>query len=268
LCLNPNHTMHTQVKMKSYSPGIDTLVEAMTGFWLLYFVLSIMVIGAAFSFALTVPLYILGWLVPAASRAADRVTCRGIRFLMFMQPWFAGDIELAIPKGRTGCLLVSNHRSTLDAYILLSRVPGIRILAKRSLFFIPLLGMMMRFSGHIPAGRGDMPSYLQAVEIVKKRLLDGEIVHVFPELTRCPAGFKGVQPFSIAPFRAARDAGIPVIPIVFERTDETWPKGVRGIRFRRPVRVRSLDPIDSTAFASSEELMRETQLRILMAMAL
>jgi 1-acyl-sn-glycerol-3-phosphate acyltransferase len=259
--------MQTQVKTKSCSPQLDILVEVASGLWLLYFFSSIAAIGTILALGLVVPLYAMARFVPSVSEAADRTMCRGIRFLMSMQPWFFAEIELSFQERPRGCLLVSNHRSHLDAFILLSRVPGIRILAKKSLFHVPFLGMMMRLSGQIPAESGNPRSYLDALNVVKERLSRGEVVHVFPELTRCPYGFDGVQPFSLAPFRAAMQGGFPVIPIVFQGTDEVWPKAARGLRYRKPIRVRALEAIHPGTFATSEEFMRETHRRIQQTMA-
>jgi len=244
--------MHNQVKAKSV--------------WLLYFTLSIGVIGGILAYGVVIPLYLLGYLWPAATELADQVMCQGIRLLMSIQPWFRGEIDLDLPQNGKGCLLVSNHRSHLDAFILLSRIQGIRILAKDSLFGVPFLGPMMRFSKQIPVQRGNIQSFLEAIDQVEARISQGDVVHVFPEMTRCEQGFEGTQSFSIAPFRAAMKSGFPVVPIVIQGTDEAWPKSAWGLRFRQLVRVRSLKALDPKEFASSDELMREARHQIQQAL--
>jgi 1-acyl-sn-glycerol-3-phosphate acyltransferase len=249
--------MDHRIKAKSYGFG-----DWIRGFWLIYFVLSIGVIGATLAFGVVVPLYILGIIWSPATRAGDWVMCRGIRLLMSLQPWLSADIELDIPHAGKGCLLVSNHRSHLDAFILLSRVQGIRILAKSSLFMIPFLGILMRLSKQIPTRRGDIRSFLQAMQSVRARAASGDVVHVFPEMTRCSPGYVGTQEFLVAPFHAAMQGGLPVVPIVFEGTDAVWPKSAWKIHYRRPVRVRALTPLDPAQFKSSDELMIEARRRI------
>jgi 1-acyl-sn-glycerol-3-phosphate acyltransferase len=236
--------------------------SAPSGLWLSYFVLSIAAIGAALAYGLVVPLYLLGFLWSPANKAADLVMVRGIRLLMAVQPWLEAEIELDLPAYGQGCLLVSNHRSHLDAFLLLSRVPGVRILAKSSLFSIPFLGLLMRLSKQIPAKAGDLPSFARAMEQIGARAANGETVHVFAEMTRCAPGFAGTQDFSIAPFHAAMRGGFPIIPIAIQGTDEAWPKNSMGIRFGQNVRVRSLGRLDPAAFCSSSELMAETRRRI------
>jgi 1-acyl-sn-glycerol-3-phosphate acyltransferase len=240
---------------------MDIQVKAKS-MWLFYFGVTIVVIGGVMAYTVVIPLYLAGYFLPPAAELADRLTRNGIRFLMSVQPWFCGEIDLDLPHGGKGCLLVSNHRSHLDAFILLSRIQGVRILAKSSLFYIPFLGMMMRLTKQIPVERGNVQSFLRAIDLVGVRISQGEVAHVFPEMHRCEGGFEGTQNFSIAPFHMAKVGGFPVIPIVFQGTDDVWPKSSLSLRFRRQVRVRSLQPLNPKDFSSSEELLRETRRRI------
>jgi 1-acyl-sn-glycerol-3-phosphate acyltransferase len=237
-----------------------------SGFWLFYFVLSIVVIGALLAYGVAVPLFLLGYLWKPATRAADRVMVRGIRALMAVQPWLDSEIALDLPEYGQGCLLVSNHRSHLDAFILLSRVPGIRILARSSLFSIPFLGLLMRLSKQISVKAGDLPSFSRALNQIGPRVAKGETVHVFAEMTRCAPGLVGTQDFLLAPFHAAMQGGFTVVPIAIEGTDDVWPKSSMRISFGRKVRVRSLGRLDPSSFASSSELMIETRKRIQQAL--
>jgi 1-acyl-sn-glycerol-3-phosphate acyltransferase len=166
----------------------------------------------------------------------------------------------SIPEG--GFLLVSNHRSHLDAFILLSKIRGIKIMARRSLFSLPGIGTIMSVSRQIPVEEQGMGSYLLAMETVRKRLRGGETVHVFPEMTRCPHGFVGTLDFSPMPFHIARQEGIPILPIVFKGTDSVWPRGEMGLKFRRPVVGNMLDQVDPKQFNSTLDLKIEVQRRI------
>ena len=187
---NPN-----QVKANSPRP---TAAEAL---WLAYFILSVAVIGFIDAYVCAAPFYLLGYLWPAANKVGDRILRIGVRLLLSAQPWLNAEVELDFAAHELkGCLLVSNHRSHLDAFLLLSRIQGLRLLAKRSLFSVPGLGWLMRLSGQIPAKSGDIRSFMDAMNKIRDRISRGETVHVFPELTRCPGGFKGLLAFSRAPF--------------------------------------------------------------------
>lgn len=228
-------------------------------FWLFYFAISIAVIGGIIGYGICVPFYLVGYVFKPSRRLADRILCRGIRLLMDVQPWFTGSFDMTLPtrSSSQGLLLISNHRSTLDAFILLSRVEGIRIFTKKSLLLIPGIGFMMRMTRQIPAKRGQIDSLIEAMEIVRERLRGGEVVHVFAEMTRCSEGFPGVQKFSSYPFLIAFQEKVTIVPIVFFETDRVWPKGISGLRFRHPVKVQTLAPIDSGQFASVEMLKAE-----------
>jgi 1-acyl-sn-glycerol-3-phosphate acyltransferase len=235
-----------------------------------YFMLTIGVVGFALGYLIAVPLLFLGNWNAQLRRLGDWRLCRGIRVLMLLQPWLRARIELPsfrlFPIQTQGCLLVSNHRSHLDAFLLLSRVPGIRLLAKRSLFSIPFLGGMMRITRQIPTDRGDLSSFVGAMNEIQKRLEAGERVHVFPEMTRCEPGFSGTREFLLGPFHAAIRAKALVLPIVIRDTDAAWPKGRFGLSWREPVEVRALAPMALDGFGSAEALRDEVRHRIELAL--
>lgn len=238
-------------------------VKILRKLWLLFFVISIVVIGFAFSATLYFPIMGLSRWFPRLRGIPEEVLYIGIYFLMWVQPWFNAEVEIELPKNHSGgVLLVSNHRSHLDVFILLSRIAGIRVLAKSTLFKIPFLSLMMRASRQIGVERGRFDAWIRAMGEVKARLQLGERVHVFPEMTRCPPGFQGLQPFTAGPFLAALQEDAMVIPIVFKNTDGVWPRGQVGLNFRAPVSVKSLEPLRAREFANAEALRFETVRRI------
>jgi 1-acyl-sn-glycerol-3-phosphate acyltransferase len=234
-----------------------------SNFWFLFFLITIALIGFAFNAALFFPVLALSKVFPALKPVPDRIIYIGIYFLMMVQPWFNSEIEIELPKNhKGGVLLVSNHRSHLDVFILLSRIQGIRVLAKSTLFKIPFLALMMRSTRQIGVERGRFDAWVKAMDTVKERLRAGERVHVFPEMTRCAPGFRGVQPFTAGPFLAALQEDAVILPLVFKNTDGVWPKGQVGLNFRQPVQVRTLAPIRARDFASADLLKTEVHRQI------
>jgi 1-acyl-sn-glycerol-3-phosphate acyltransferase len=210
--------------------------------WFLYLVFTSLLFG----FAMGLSVYWLALLIslgfPRFRRVSDAILRRTISFLMGSQPWLQFEyrefmesytsLRKRFPAdGKTGILLISNHRSHLDTFLLLSRVPGIRVLAKRGLFAVPLLGMVMWTSRQIPVRRKDLKSFVHAMEEIGERLAAGEVVYVFPEMTRASPEFPGVAAFNPAPFLTAIKAGVPILPFAIRGTGETWPKG--SFSFRR-----------------------------------
>ena len=206
----------------------------------------------------------------------DFIICRGMQYcLLSIQPWMKADIKIDLSGLRksaieatpgadltpTGALIVSNHRSHLDAFILLSRIPGLRILAKSTLFYVPGLGPMMWGSQQIPVER-KIDAFFKAMNLVRSRLQGGNFVHIFPEMTRCEPGHKGTRQFSSLPFLIAIQQKVPILPIVFVGTDDVWPKSRFGLAFRKPMRAISLPIVNPENFSSAESLRTEVRRRI------
>jgi 1-acyl-sn-glycerol-3-phosphate acyltransferase len=97
---------------------------------------------------------------------------------------------------------------------------------------------------------------------VRALLRTRELVHVFPEMTRCQPGFQGTQRFTVGPFHAALQEKAWVVPIVMAGTDGVWPRGSIRLAFRSKIRVEALDPIPSSDYSSADELKAEVQRRI------
>lgn len=233
------------------------------GFLLVYFILSIGFLGTFFCYVLAAPFWLIGIVWRPARALGGELMRIGVVTLFKVQPWFRFVDELKLPaRGQRNFITVSNHRSHLDMFILLSRIPNIRVISKAALFRVPFLGLAMRFMRMIPVKKGSIDSYMKAMELVGEGAKRGDAIHIFPEMSRCDAGTAGTQPFHLAPFRVAVKANLPLVPIVFVGTDRVWPKGKFGLSYRQPLRVRSLDLVDPAKFASAEDLRSEIQNRI------
>lgn len=234
--------------------------------WQLYFLLSIAVLGGALAYGICVPLWCASLFFPRLRPLSGRFMAFGIRILLRVQPWLAAETDIRIPtlqfRGGKGVLLVSNHRSHLDAFIVLAQVANVRILAKRALFFVPFLNLIMFLSRQIPVARGDARALMRAMDKVEQALRNGEVVHVFPEMTRCQLGFQGTMAFSAAPFQAAGRAGAVVVPVVIQGTDQAWPRDRFGLHYRTPIKVQSLEPVWPGEFSSALELRNEVKQRV------
>src|SRR4051794_22720171 len=126
-----------------------------------------------------------------------------------------------------GVLLVSNHLSHLDVFIL--GIPLRRPLnyVARSTLFFPPLGALIRSVGGFPIQREGMGA--QGLKETLRRIRKGGIVVLFPEGTRSRDGELGELKSGIAVL-AAR-ASVPVVPAAIAGTFEAWP---RTRKFPRP----------------------------------
>ncbi len=147
-------------------------------------------------------------------------------------------------------ILAPNHYSEIDPVIMgrfmwkLGRVP--RFLAKASVFRIPVVGAILRWSGQIPVereGRGRSDAPLRAAQ----QLVDRELaIIIYPEgtITRDPdlwpmRGKSGAV-------RMALTAGVPIIPAAHWGTQQIMARYSKKISFfpRKTIYCKIGDPVD------------------------
>jgi 1-acyl-sn-glycerol-3-phosphate acyltransferase len=122
-----------------------------------------------------------------------------------------------------GHVVVANHESTADPF-LLSHLPwDMRWVAKKELFHYPLVGWAMRLSRDIPLVRGDGESVRQMLEACKETLASGLNIMLFPEGTRSKDAT--LLPFKNGAFQLAIETGSPILPIALHGTHACRPKG-------------------------------------------
>ncbi|MEZ4403304.1 MAG: lysophospholipid acyltransferase family protein [Kofleriaceae bacterium] len=122
-------------------------------------------------------------------------------------------------------VVVANHQSTADPWLLSSLPWDMRWIAKDSLFRAPVLGWLMRLGGDLPVVRGDGPSVVRMMAAARATLAGGLSLMVFPEGTRSRDGQLG--PFKDGAFELAIGAGVPIVPVVVDGTHKCRPKGSR-----------------------------------------
>lgn len=115
-------------------------------------------------------------------------------------------------------VFLSNHQSLFDIPVLIATSPGqIRMVAKRSLFLIPLFGWALKAGGFVPVDREDRSSARQTFASAAARLREGTSILMFPEGTR--SATDALLPFQRGGFLLALKSGLPIVPV-----------GIRGTR--------------------------------------
>jgi 1-acyl-sn-glycerol-3-phosphate acyltransferase len=119
-------------------------------------------------------------------------------------------------------VVVSNHESNADPF-LISHLPWeMKWLGKASLFKIPVVGWSMWLAGDIPVTRGDQDSAKGAMARCVKWLDKGMPVMIFPEGTRSKT--EELLPFKDGAFRLAIEAGADILPVAVSGTRRALPK--------------------------------------------
>jgi 1-acyl-sn-glycerol-3-phosphate acyltransferase len=147
---------------------------------------------------------------------------------------------------RRSAVLVANHSSYLDVVALLAAlrpaepVLDLRFVAKRELLATPIVGKVLRKAGHLTVDRVDLSRGVADATRVTAALRDGAVVCVFPEGTfvRRP----GLLPFRLGAFKAAVEAGCPIVPVVIRGTRDVLPADTRRPRPGR-IAVTVLPPL-------------------------
>lgn len=154
-------------------------------------------------------------------------------------------------KSNTCYVFFSNHQSALDIPILYAaiRYPLVFI-AKKELFWIPIMGWGMKAMGHIVLDRSSPRKARGALNLAVRRLKKSRLSLVlFPEGTRSADGKLG--DFKQGSFALALEAGVSVVPVVIEKANERLPK--KGVMIKSgTVFVTIGDPIDAKGMEKGE----------------
>lgn len=135
------------------------------------------------------------------------VLCR-IFFSVFYRVEYKG-LENVPKEGPV--LVCCNHISLLDMFLIAHRIPRkVYFMAKKELFSIPFLNVIIKALGAFPVNRGH--GDVNAAKTTLQLLSEGKAVGIFPEGTRFKKSKVRVRPKSGAVLFAL-ESGAPVVPV-------------------------------------------------------
>ena len=157
-------------------------------------------------------------------------------------------------------LVISNHQSTYDIFVLMHLYPAtLRMIAKKEMFRIPVLGPAMAAAEFVNIDRGDHQRARDALDLARKHIESDIHVWIAPEGTRSEDG--RLLPFKSGGFMLALQTGIPILPVTVIGTNEVLPAKHVRVRPGKRAGVRFHAPVDPMAFGMERraELMEHVR---------
>lgn len=172
---------------------------------------------------------------------------------------------------RKPAIVISNHQTALDILIL-GKIfqPGYTVTAKKVLKFFPFLGWFMLASGtfFIDRKQGEKARKVLDAALATLRR-DKKALFMFPEGTRSASQKLDLLPFKKGAFHLAKQAQIPIIPVVvsnysriFNAKDRVFNRGEIVLEVLEPMPTDGLKTNDDvTAFAADvhEKMLEKLQ---------
>jgi 1-acyl-sn-glycerol-3-phosphate acyltransferase len=217
-----------------------------------------LVVGSGILAVLTI---LVAWIPPRGiwSFAVMRVWANGVLAASRVRVEVHGSPELE--PGRSYVFL-ANHQSLFDIPVLLATAPGqLRMMAKRTLFQIPVFGWALKAGGFISVDRADRSTATQSFSSAFARLREGTSVLLFPEGTRSLDDT--LLPFQRGGFLLAMKSGLPIVPVGIRGSRAIQRRGSFAIHPGTVV-VTYGAPIDPAAYGlrRKRELIAEVRRRI------
>lgn len=158
-----------------------------------------------------------------------------------------------------GQILVANHQSMLDIWVLMAGVPvSLRFVAKAELSKIPIFARACRVAGHVFIDRKDAAQARAAIRAAGDRLrAEGLTLVLFPEGTRSLDGRVGR--FRRGSFGLAIESQAPLVPVAIDGTGGILPKGSKTLRPGLVrIRIAPAIPLEGMTIDDRDPLMDRT----------
>ncbi|UGQ17641.1 lysophospholipid acyltransferase family protein [Borrelia sp. RT1S] len=153
-----------------------------------------------------------------------------MRFGINITLWLS-DIKVVVTRDSDDCLssrggsavIMGNHVAAMDAiFLIYIFVQPFVVVAKRSLFTIPFLNLMLVCIGAIPVQRNSLASSANAQRMAIKVIKEGRFIGIFPEGTRSRGGEVGK--FKRGAMNLALRTNSPIIPVTLLNTHKVFLK--------------------------------------------
>ena len=170
-----------------------------------------------------------------------------------------GDYEAQLRPGRP-TIIMCNHSSLYDIPAVFHALPGsIRMLAKKELFRVPLLGAAMRAAEMISIDRQNKARALADLRIARDKMQDGIVLWIAPEGTRSRDG--ELLPFKKGGFHLAIETGAVIVPIVVVGLHKVMPAKSLRMNLGLAIEIRVGKAVDVSAYTAKDRVKLMQQVR-------
>lgn len=181
------------------------------------------------------------------------VTPASHRTYRYLGPIFAHFVDVQVEgeenlPAEGGFVLAPNHISNLDPvgiwYAMVSHGYQVRMMAKKEMLDIPVVGAWFASIGLVPVDRGSHPG--ASLEVATQLLADGQCVGLYPEGTLTAEPGYWPMRAKTGAARLALDTHAPIIPVAQWGMQDVMPRySLRvSLRSHQPSRVRILPAVD------------------------
>jgi 1-acyl-sn-glycerol-3-phosphate acyltransferase len=138
-------------------------------------------------------------------------------------------------------VVVVNHQSSLDIPLMYRLPLPFKWVSKAEVFKVPIVGWNLWINRHIGIARGSAVSARHMVERCVQSLANGNSIMIFPEGTRSRNG--KINRFKEGAFLVAREAAVPILPVVVHGTSEALPRDSFVAKRKQVFTITILPPV-------------------------
>lgn len=153
-------------------------------------------------------------------------------------------------------VVVMNHQSLIDVLIAFSLFYPVKMISKKALGFVPIVGWNLFLSGHMLVDRKSFKSQMGVLSKMEKLLKRGESILLFPEGTRTKDG--EIHEFKKGTFKAAISTKTDILPVVIDGPYQLLPKKGFIAPCKHTIHIHVLPPVavseDQSAGALAESV--------------
>lgn len=171
-----------------------------------------------------------------------------------------GDEHLAPVREGESFVVISNHQSSYDIFVLMHVFPGsLRMVAKKEIFRVPVMGGAMHAARFVALDRGNTDRARKALDDAVKTFEQGTSVWIAPEGTRSPSG--KMLRFKKGGFMLALNAKRRTLPVTLVDTNTVLPSKDVRVRSGQHASVHFHAPIDPADYGLErrDELMDDVK---------